>query len=67
MSDDNLFLPEYQSDSQTSATNDNQSVIQIETIVENSDCNIMKIEDEVYEISKPKRILIKAKLINGQT
>lgn len=60
MSDTEYFSQEYQPESQTGITN----IIEAKEILEAKDCS--KNDFEMYGISKPRRVIIKAKLIDGQ-
>ncbi len=60
MSDTEYFSQEYQPESQTGLT----KTIEVKEVLEAKDCS--KNDFEMYGISKPRRVIIKAKLIDGQ-
>jgi hypothetical protein len=60
MSETDYFSQEYQPESQTGIT----KTIEIKEVLEVKDFS--KTDFEMYGISKPRRVIIKAKLIDGQ-
>lgn len=60
MSDTEYFSQEYLPESQTSI----KQVEDVKEVLEEQECS--KIDLEKYGISKPRRVVIKAKLVNGQ-
>lgn len=60
MSDTQYFSQEYQPESQTGII----KTVEVKDVLEVTDCS--KKDFEMYGISKPRRVIIKAKLIDGQ-